>query len=782
MAKWTDDAWWTSDGPRTLPDVQNLASSSPPPATRTWRASKTPIKELDEPNESGLFDFMNVDQRQGLLLDPEFADAIALGHIPDQEDLRHLPARLAIAGFIYEDEGTVHASWDEAISDVECQSCGSWLEGIAWVISPVLEQAHEKKCEHYIANFEIGRSFLKNFYHTLNGPSDIRVLTVLPGLRGQPVECLLDTTLLETAGEYTSLSYMWGDPRERRTLFLNNNLWLVSRGVGDSLDRIRHVSESRRVWIDSLCINQLDMEERSRQVALMRDIYEQSVDCVVWLGEFPSGQSSTNGPQVHWQGDERDEELIDTCLSILGRQLNDEENLAGALCLLWWASRDTHLFDMPLFRDPVLLQSWTLHYLKALCWMLSRPYWSRVWIVQEVAVSRQVTVYIGRFTMPFSLVEKAVANLGVHLNGCCQDWMSSTLPPAFSDVIPDLVNAAFSILPLRQIRKKWHDPSFQHSLTLPRLVMSTCSRKATDPRDKVYSLIGLVKDWNSQPPFQPNYTKTTSQVFSEFAAWLLSQDLSYLIFAPTSQRLMRELPSWQPDLSATSSDDHACLQMIRPALHLFNASQHHKSNFTVARGRQKQCLILDGIKIGTIEATSKPFELWPFPDLSEVIPSSANNYHPTGQPWEQAYWRTMYLDVTGDGTSGSSLRRLSETDIARIMQDWTRYQRSDDTGAGLPTWSLDPLVISEIHHKTVFRTESGYLGLVLGDVDVSDEVFLPLGSSIPFIIRRGRRDEVEGHEEVECHRLVGWCYVHGIMDGELVGGLDNEEVGRWFLE
>ncbi len=629
-------------------------------------------------------------------------------------------------------------------------------------------------------------------YRKLRTLSEIRLLSVLPGNPDEAVRCTMERTRIEEAGDYATLSYMWEDPPQKGCIVLFDRKREVSRSVEDSLRRIRSSSQPRRIWIDALCINQSDNEERAQQVNLMRSIYERATECIVWLGEFDdSGSASRQSREsqaIQWQGDEQDEMLVETCLgghihehvdkasceAALTMPFPDAEaepdSLGGAFCILFWATKGMHLSSMPLFKQPTERHPFVARCLKALAWLFSRPYWTRMWIVQEVVVSHRVLAYAGRYVMPFAMMGDAISILARHLSGCCRDWTAS-LSETFIRALPDLDVLAFYFLPLRQIRKDWHDPDAASFLTLPRLVMSTCSRRSTDPRDKVYSLLGLIRDWKGQPPLEPDYTKSQREVFRDFGLWLLRQDLGYLIFAP-SRTAAPPSSSWQPDLSVVSSIDHARLQFAHPLMKRFHASLDWKYALKATRAGPVDCLQLESIKIGAIHVSSRLADSWPFPDASELNPTGEKTYI-TGEPHERAFWKTIYMDTATPTGPAGKVRQLSGAELERIVSDCSFYRSLTDDRVTpgplrLPIWSRDSQASGEIELKTLFRTNTGYLGHTLSSFSAGDEVILPLGSSLPFIIRASGVRIVEGYGETLVYRLVGWCYVHGIMEGELV--------------
>jgi hypothetical protein len=110
----------------------------------------------------------------------------------------------------------------------------------------------------------------------------------------------------------------------------------------------------------------------------------------------------------------------------------------------------------------------------------------------------------------------------------------------------------------------------------------------------------------------------------------------------------------------------------------------------------------------------------------------------------------------------------------------------DGENVHLSRWRFDVDVVSELEHKTIFRTSRGYLGLALSNVALTDEVFLPIGSPMLFILRPGPRsgEEVDGYGVVRCHTLIGWSYVRCVMGGELIKayGEMRHEIAPIFLK
>jgi len=93
---------------------------------------------------------------------------------------------------------------------------------------------------------------------------------------------------LSDAPPYEALSYVWGpfnSPDDPDLIQLNDCGFEVTTNLWRALYALRHETKDRVLWIDAICINQGDLEERSSQVQLMRDVYRKARSVVVWLGE-----------------------------------------------------------------------------------------------------------------------------------------------------------------------------------------------------------------------------------------------------------------------------------------------------------------------------------------------------------------------------------------------------------------------------------------------------------------------------------------------------------------
>lgn len=122
-------------------------------------------------------------------------------------------------------------------------------------------------------------------YEPLEGPRNIRVLHVHPGLPGDLLSCHLEHVDLNLNPTYEAISYVWGNPSFSHSILCDGRRIVVTKSLNDVLQRLRLRDQQRTVWIDGVCINQGNTEERGHQVRLMGDVYKRAQRVVIWLGD-----------------------------------------------------------------------------------------------------------------------------------------------------------------------------------------------------------------------------------------------------------------------------------------------------------------------------------------------------------------------------------------------------------------------------------------------------------------------------------------------------------------
>ncbi|KAF1929496.1 HET-domain-containing protein, partial [Didymella exigua CBS 183.55] len=118
------------------------------------------------------------------------------------------------------------------------------------------------------------------------GSKDIRLLSLSPGADGEELICSLSQYSLPNAPTYEALSYTWQNPAHPidESINLQESKFNVTWNLHEALCHLRTENTTRTLWIDAICINQDDLDERAQQVPFMKDIYRNAGHVVVWLG------------------------------------------------------------------------------------------------------------------------------------------------------------------------------------------------------------------------------------------------------------------------------------------------------------------------------------------------------------------------------------------------------------------------------------------------------------------------------------------------------------------
>ncbi len=124
----------------------------------------------------------------------------------------------------------------------------------------------------------------------LRSNRNIRVLELIPSKRlDDPICCKLIETSVDGAPPtrlaYEALSYAWGSVDRDREISCHGKPLFITANCEAALRRLRHKSESRMLWVDSICINQSSIPERNEQVKIMAEVYTTAEQVIVWLGE-----------------------------------------------------------------------------------------------------------------------------------------------------------------------------------------------------------------------------------------------------------------------------------------------------------------------------------------------------------------------------------------------------------------------------------------------------------------------------------------------------------------
>jgi hypothetical protein len=583
------------------------------------------------------------------------------------------------------------------------------------------------------------------------GTETIRLIKLLPGEAFAPIECTIFHIPLSQAylHPYEALSYCWGDQTSKQAIMSNGMCIEVTFNLFTALYYLRRKDEPRILWVDAICINQADLQERNHQVTLMRDIYGKGNQTTVWLGE-EEDESGTAMKLIHHLAEHEYDDIIYAELTF--RKLTTIQSQLAA--------KFPRGFDA-FFR------------------LLLRPWFRRVWIVQEVAVSPRSVVLCGDAEASWEQLTgalKLLMKLQIHL----RYQVAGIGHLNFIDIS----------------RQEFVNPADDQLL---RALVRHQECQATDPRDKVYALCGLANAFARNPSLIPDYNRTPEQVYTDLAVCILSQRRSldllsvplplqqFGISAQQSGKYQASLPSWVPDWSREGSiwDLRKLDQKIPRAQFSASGNSMPWPSFN----EDKSLLGLDGFVYDTIVECTRV--LAPGEATSNIFHNHGPKckFHATIKEWKKFCKAHVSAQCLQDGSDVDVFVKnltggdesMSYEKIKKDFQDWDSSSwdiRFLSRFPNMPSFlcnmfviavvvratalrfllrrSISPPNIDTAYNRRMARTSTGYICLVPMETQEGDKIGIFRGGKMPLVIRQ---NDISW-------QLIGDCYVHGIMKGE----------------
>lgn len=557
----------------------------------------------------------------------------------------------------------------------------------------------------------------QSFYRPLASSQIFRLLILDPAGRvSDPVSIRLQSVERSTAPAYDAISYVWGDPGHRVTILCDGKPFGITFNLYWALVRIRHEFYPRVLWADAICINQSDLQERSKQVSFMGSLYSNASKVYLCMGDAEDG----NAFQVQ-------------------AVINDAKSLrtGGGFPIL----PSNH----PLRNDP----RWY-----ALGRLTTKPWFRRAWVVQEAALAKEPIVLYGRAEFPYRdlvmilrwlntsawATRFGLSSLFIHL-----DWADWRLNPQ---------NREYAFVDL-----------------LSHAALLSCS----DPRDKVYAFLGhpLAYSLSGNMLIRPDYQKSPGQVYLELSKALIQQSgLRVLTTVEhTASTILEDLPSWVTrwDVSLVWND------IFRVPNTMFGASAGLTADPPVAFIKDTlvfQGIILDKVRTSFRIETSEAIGIR-FQDTSTgQLVTLRNALEELSKPDKgprmyidrvDAFCRTLCIGIsrfTRDFAQHAACLAVIFENRNQPLEN--RYTQEQQDSALI----YDREVRAVCMNRRLVITEKGFYGLAPLLTRPGDVSCVLIGVDVPFMLRPHAGEQF---------KLLGESYIHGIMDGQVKGMVDRNE-------
>ncbi|TGJ66775.1 hypothetical protein EYR41_008379 [Orbilia oligospora] len=563
-----------------------------------------------------------------------------------------------------------------------------------------------------------------------------RVVEVLPGEKDTPIYCKLHVTDWENTLPYEALSYVWGDSTRENPVFVDGKRLNVTRSLSTAINHLRYPDRARFLWADIICIDQEHNGEKGKQIQQMKRIYENAQAVVSWLG--PDTEDHKAGPAI---------EAIRVVSDFLCRELKvTVADLKAMNNMTEFVFKHRETLPNPDECDFSSEELW-----KALAWFYSIPYFTRVWVIQEVNANRERTAHCGYEIVPWDLVE-IVAGYIIMETDFSKRWGFSKTNVWWAATTTELKRP-----------ENW----------LSMLYLAS-NYGCLDARDVIYGLRGLMKFSKGAELLTPNYGKTPLEVYRDSveAALVNFENTDVLLYLAGV-----ESPSWIPAWNVS--------MLFRNPFRFGNRVPWKPAGDSKAVwgiDKKNNILSVDGFIADTIkisqpynemyfgttilsseEGTVKLKQVWK--EILEIIEQATASSTPFTKNLLNAAGNTFSFGLNEKSLpaeEGILLHRfvaylkivLDGEIFAKYVPKDLASESSEADGAlfGKPVWDFT------YPESSFYVTEGGLLGCCVSSTNVGDSVAVPLGSTYPLVLRP---------EEDGKFLIRGFTYVYGAMRGEL---------------
>ncbi|KAJ0130175.1 Uncharacterized protein HZ326_26723 [Fusarium oxysporum f. sp. albedinis] len=590
----------------------------------------------------------------------------------------------------------------------------------------------------------------------------IRLLKIYPaGYSWVPIYCEMLTTPISGPMNFQALSYTWGTAARTHSLKLPETEFRITESLDEAIRHLRREDEAITFWIDQICINQENLQEKSLQIRLMSQIYSKAQKVLVWLGPAESGS--------------------DTAMDIWSR-IGQDARLLG-LESFYTDEKFPQLQPIVINADPAdpltiefqaLFEKSRCIYrdsLDAIIAWFQRPWFKRVWVVQEFCLCPDTVFVCGKKSVEVELVMLAIQIVHFSCGKLLNDAVGkgkefAELNAKFPLILNEPTSALFSARQRRQgYDAKWTGKSTGDSLlSLMRKLYVQHEMHATDPRDRIFALLGLATDGLDIIPDYSDFDYA-GLLCRTARAMVEKQGLEVLSYSQFPKSYI-PLPSWVPDWRSNLSPSYYDHTLVNPPF--FQACGD--TELSIISSPSTLVLVLEGITVDVVEEVGGPWHkpvlfsheqyLTYFAQVRMMCQLSALKNEPiyaSESRREEAIWRVPIGDLyTWNGRTmrpRSDVRRAYES----LVAECELFEQSKLAGS-----------VSELQGQaeTILDTDEVMLAWGRPMMMSGDVVVILMGSRIPFVLRPGEHGNFA---------FTGAAYCDGVMDGELINQFRPEK-------
>lgn len=637
-----------------------------------------------------------------------------------------------------------------------------------------------------------------------------------------PIHCELYTVNRKDNADYDALSYVWGDDKDTLPVLVKHTDGpvdgvqvdyeevQVTRNLAVALEHFRDDTVNVNLWVDALCINQEDDVEKGVQVENMKDVYASATRTRVWLGPAQGNSDqamfkfSDIGAVIFQRG------VFDAMMRMDRHSSELQDEAYNAEVVLRERMGDK-------LREAAVHHAEYYHLLKELVYLLSKPYWKRAWILQEIVVSRGVDVFCGKSKIDVALLHAAVQYMIYMQIYVCRDLYEKLMAALDRDAAnpgvvdlefdPDLMpkfnemqevgfaipKAATHVFGMRQEYQSHVEESDQtNEFDLMRLLSQIrVGREATNNKDKIYALLGMAGD-SGKLGIAVNYDKSysCSRLYSDTARAIISLGhVDLLSFAQqnggkdgiSSQpgTVEEEVPFWVPDWRNEIMEPYGLLPWHTPYYAAGKEEQGKFEKHPEFDSAPFEHLILSGYRVDLIDSLGDQCNegkylsmgdrkaAWKYlKDIQTLCEESDKKHSQTGREIysnnsvrEFARSIIPVAGIVGRGFFRAASVGECISGREQVIKDCQGWPGETPPREKPIEMQLYYTAMARQVVRRPFITTKGFVGLAPSHAQERDVVVIFRGARFPYTLRKNGNGK---------YKLIGETYLHGVMYGEFI--------------